>query len=337
MVYLCLSTLIERMKMKYKISEILNSGDIDALKAALAGVKKLDLNSFIGFFNISSLLTEKSVLLLAESLKSNNSLTHLFLQGNDMGDTGGSAIGEVLKSNNSLTMVDLKWNQLGDSGAAAIAEALKINNSLLALNLSNNKIEDSGGASIGEALKINNSLTALDLKWNKIGDSGGASIGEALKINTSLTQLDLGENKIRASRVEDICRAITRNKNLAEDKAELGKIQELLLVAIQNDDIVESCKLLHQYQHLISYSAVPNLLLQVKDDKIDSYISKNYFQLMGVCKNVDNGLWHWLPLDIKTEVLSYLWPHILSPQLFSKTEETDILGNICLDDEMILR
>jgi hypothetical protein len=118
---------------------------------------------------------------------------------------------------------------------------------------------------------------------------------------------------------------------------------------MQSGDITEACKLLYKYQHLISKSPAPNLVLQVKDDKIETYIGANYFQLIGVCKNVSNyydelSPWLSLPTDIMTEVLSYLWPHSLSPQLFPKTEEeileprfhplpykTDTLGNICTD------
>jgi Ran GTPase-activating protein (RanGAP) involved in mRNA processing and transport len=384
------------VEMQEKILQILQSRfrvDIDALKATLAEVTKLDLRN-------SDFITEEQVLSLAEALKSNTSLTELNLENNQIGASGGASIAEALKSNTSLTTLNLSWNQIGASGGASIAEALKSNTSLTELNLENNQIEDSGGAAIGEALrsntsltslylldnkigasagasiadalKSNTSLTSLDLSWNQIGASGGASIAEALKSNTSLTTLDLQSNQIGASGGTSIAEALKSNTSLITldlqsnqigasggasitealksntslitlnfswneigdsagkaictyiarnvTLAELSEVQKQLLEAIESDKV--EAKLLYQYQHLTACNLLSRL--QAVSNKIDTYISENYFQLVGVCKNVGDDLWHRLPLDIRTEVLSYLWPHSLLPQLFLKMEENTV-------------
>src|SRR5687768_15581488 len=132
--------------MKDKILQILKSEDIDALKAALAEVQELDLSSS---YDRLPLLTEQQVLLLAEVLKSNNTLTQLYLSTNQIGDIGGAAIGKALKVNHTLTKLYLGYNKIGDTGGAAIGEALKVNHILTLLDLGENQIGDTGGAAIG--------------------------------------------------------------------------------------------------------------------------------------------------------------------------------------------
>ena len=107
-----------------------------------------------------------------------NGVLDLNNQGITMND--GIIIGELLKTNKTLTTLFLSNNNITD--VQSIGDALKTNNTLTQLSLDNNNITDV--QSIGEALKTNNTLTRLWLDDNNITDV--QSIGDGLKTNNTL-------------------------------------------------------------------------------------------------------------------------------------------------------
>lgn len=147
----------------------------------------------------------KEVKAIADLLVDNTYLTELFLNGNNIGNSGAVMIAGALMFNAALTNLRLGYNGIGDSGAIAIAEALKVNTTALtALDLRGNmvtfatmgdvRIGDSGVAAIAEALENNTVLKSLHLGTNSFGNSGAVAIAEALKVNTALTTLSLIDN-----------------------------------------------------------------------------------------------------------------------------------------------
>ncbi|KAF8917136.1 hypothetical protein BGZ58_005158, partial [Dissophora ornata] len=101
-----------------------------------------------------------------------------------------------LKTNNPLTTLNLQGTQIMKEGALALSEALKTNTTLTTLNLRRNSIGSEGAISLSEALKTNTALTTLDLQHNSIGKEGALALSEALKTNTTLTTLNLENNSI---------------------------------------------------------------------------------------------------------------------------------------------
>ena len=63
----------------------------------------------------------------------------------------------------SLTSLNIERNNIDDAGAQELADALKVNSSLTSLNLGRNEIGDAGARELAGALKVNSSLK--DLKW----------------------------------------------------------------------------------------------------------------------------------------------------------------------------
>jgi hypothetical protein len=104
-------------------------------------------------------------------------------------------IGDALKVNQTLQHLNLGYNNIGDEGCQYIGDALKVNQTLQHLNLGYNKICDEGCQYIGDALKVNQTLQHLNLGYNVIGDEGCQYIGDALKVNQTLQYLDLNNNK----------------------------------------------------------------------------------------------------------------------------------------------
>ncbi|KAG0014050.1 hypothetical protein BGZ82_001915, partial [Podila clonocystis] len=152
--------------------------------------------------------------MLAEALKINSTLTTLNLENNSIGENGGLALAEALKINSTLTTLNLGRNLIGHNGALALAEALKINLTLTTLNLENNSIEDNGALALVEALKINLTLTTLNFGRNLIGHSGALALAEALKTNSTLATLNLEYNSIRDNGAQALAEALKTNSTL---------------------------------------------------------------------------------------------------------------------------
>ncbi|CAF1278487.1 unnamed protein product [Didymodactylos carnosus] len=151
---------------------------------------------------------------MAEALKINQTLTYLGISSNNISAEGAKAIAEALKTNQTLTHLDMQINNISDAGAKAIAEALKINETLTTLYMQENNISDAGAKAIAEALKTNRTLTALFMRKNNISDAGAKAIAEALKTNRTVTTLYMQENNISDAEAKAIAEALKTNQRL---------------------------------------------------------------------------------------------------------------------------
>jgi hypothetical protein len=93
----------------------------------------------------------------------------------------------------SLSHVPLVANALGDKGATRIAEILKDNRTISAISLQNNDITDAGAMALAEALEKRTArLETLLLDDNKISDEGACKL---VSCSHEIYQLGLGYNK----------------------------------------------------------------------------------------------------------------------------------------------
>ncbi|ORZ23689.1 hypothetical protein BCR41DRAFT_368843 [Lobosporangium transversale] len=155
------------------------------------------------------------ILVLAETLKTNATLTSLILQNNSIGNEAALALSEALKTNMTLANLNLERNSIWKEGALALSEALKTNMTLANLDLGYNTIGKEGALALSEALKTNTSLTNLNLNWDSIEKEGALALSEALKTNTTLTNLDLGYNTIGNEGALALSEALKTNTSLA--------------------------------------------------------------------------------------------------------------------------
>ena len=86
-------------------------------------------------------------------------LNQTLLLGNYIGDEGAKAIAETLKTNTSLTELTLNSDEDSDS-----------NDMRTYFNVLDNNIEDEGAKAVAEALKMNTSLTEFTLYSDDIDD-----------------------------------------------------------------------------------------------------------------------------------------------------------------------
>ncbi|KAL1461830.1 hypothetical protein WDU94_013700 [Cyamophila willieti] len=116
---------------------------------------------------------DKTAIQIANKLSSEsyNNLTRLDFTDNQIGESGGEALGKaLLTSSCKLTYLNLKLNPLRDEGTHHIASALKENNRLIHLNLSGCLFGPLTFVVFGESLKKNRILQKLYLSNNFIDE-----------------------------------------------------------------------------------------------------------------------------------------------------------------------
>ncbi|XP_036445924.1 MHC class II transactivator isoform X1 [Colossoma macropomum] len=133
---------------------------------------------------------------LAGILPALQSLQHLDLENNKIGDREAEKLASVLHSLSSLKMLNLSQNCIGDAGVEKLAQALSAASSLQSLSLYGNLIADSGAENLASVLPAMKSLLDLDVKYNKFTDVGAKKLSAALKSSPSMKSLQMWNNCI---------------------------------------------------------------------------------------------------------------------------------------------
>ena len=165
---------------------------------------------------VAPIYQQLQLLLLAEMLKTNRTLTSVNLSYNELTDIFVRDLAEALITNHTLTVLNLSGNKITNIGAQALSKMLKTNETLIHLHLSRNKITDIGVQVLAEMLKINKTLTYLDLSVNQITETGAQVLFEALKNNrnTALNTLNLDNNYIGDTGAQALADMLGTNKTL---------------------------------------------------------------------------------------------------------------------------
>ncbi len=122
----------------------------------------------------------------------NTALKFLFLDKNEVADTGASAILQGIHNNRSLTNLQLWGNAIADIGIVQAESALRENSGLLTLSFGEdhmwhvgNSIGATGSISLARGLQDNSTLTRLELNHNCIDNAGIIAIGESLAVHAT--------------------------------------------------------------------------------------------------------------------------------------------------------
>lgn len=121
-------------------------------------VEDIKQNEFTGLVLCNQHPTIDQLMTIANSLKTNTSITYFNLSHNDIGDAGTSIIGDLLKKNNTITNLDLSMTNIGDTGLKALVEGLKDNEAIYEINLMDNDISYEGVKILGEIYQIRNNV-----------------------------------------------------------------------------------------------------------------------------------------------------------------------------------
>ena len=217
------------------------------LNLAVCKITSLGVESLAGAFKINRFLTHLSLQFsdlshsaaaLAETLRLKRNVTHLYLYECKIDDLGTEVIFKALQFNHVITHLFLGGNTIGDSGAVALAAALPSPATQLSyLHLARCQITSLGVKILAGALQTNRSLTYLSLACSKISCSATA-LAEALQFNRTLTHLDLSDNQISDTEAIQLAQTLLDKNNTlayldllsnnigAEGKAKLELVDE---------------------------------------------------------------------------------------------------------------
>ena len=196
---------------------------------------------------------------IATAVSQCDSLTHLDLSNNPIGEQGAEALATVLEQdfhrmlrilelskcnlsdhgastvirsvhqNPTLHCLDLRHNGIGRGAHAhmALAQLLTRNEALCTLRLGWNSIHGVRSDEFLNALRYNTHLEHLDLSWNTIGSRGASCIGWSLRFNNALLSIDLTHNEIGERGAFVLADTLQENSKLEVvtlDKNPLGQI-----------------------------------------------------------------------------------------------------------------
>jgi Ran GTPase-activating protein (RanGAP) involved in mRNA processing and transport len=119
----------------------------------------------------------------------------LYVEGNQIGDEGATALSELLKKDViKLKEVYLGSNQVKSQGAQQVASSLQTNKTVSKIYLEGNDIGVAGAdafSSVLEELDGNTALKKLFVDNNSIGKAGSNRLAQALKSDTTIGGLDM--------------------------------------------------------------------------------------------------------------------------------------------------
>ncbi|MDG1436730.1 MAG: hypothetical protein P8P83_02965 [Rickettsiaceae bacterium] len=141
-------------------------------------------------------------------------ITKLVLGSKGISTEGAALLAEALKTNNTLTYLDLRVNRIGAEGAALLAEALKTNTTLKILKLALNNIGTEGAETLKEALQENSTLTKLELYDNNIDYGIKKHLIELLDRNKLIEEAVLNSLKKIAANDDVVDVDITKIPNI---------------------------------------------------------------------------------------------------------------------------
>jgi hypothetical protein len=136
-------------------------------------------------------LTSEGIKLLCEHIKTNTSITDLFVWGNKFGDKGAKYIADMLRVNKSLPLLNITRSAIGPRGFEYLASALTVNNTLRSLPLhSDPDIGDEHIWNLCRGLKDNHGLEALSFEHSPgLSSEGIGHIVDCLRSNHYLTAI----------------------------------------------------------------------------------------------------------------------------------------------------
>jgi hypothetical protein len=131
-------------------------------------------------------------------------------------------IAELLKTNETVKRLDLARNCLSDAGVAAIAQMLCVNKTIEYVNLESNEFGERGACCLSPwssyvRLPLQASVSSLTASAHALllPAAGGVAFIAAVAANSTLSYLNLKENSLPAT----VKSKISANWQLCEDRA----------------------------------------------------------------------------------------------------------------------
>ena len=191
---------------KFKLSSKLKRFDLRELNLGLESAKVIykilaKNDHFIKLEFEKNGFSDLGTIILADALRTSQTIIHVNLCSNDIGPEWAQAIFGCLLENNTIISLDLSSkeglnrNRLGTQGVESLEWILQKNKTLQFLNLGSTAIGLTGLECILAGLENNNTLINLDLANNELGPQSTNLIANTL-YTTQLLELNLSNNKL---------------------------------------------------------------------------------------------------------------------------------------------
>ncbi|KAM4521782.1 uncharacterized protein PAE49_001755 [Odontesthes bonariensis] len=153
---------------------------------------------------------------LAKALQSDNAITHLELEDNNIQAEGTCYLRNMLQENIAIQSLNLSHNRLGLKGATIINHMLLDNYNVKTIKLSGNDWDDSAAKCLVESLQSDYVVKELDLSHNRFCEAGGEHLGHILGSNVGIEVLNLSWNHLRMRGAVALCTGLRVNSTLKE-------------------------------------------------------------------------------------------------------------------------
>jgi len=157
-----------------------------------------------------------SLVALANSARTNNTLQALSLKNSSLGADSCIEIGNFLRTSQSIKDLDLSQCSLSSSEGKRLGDGLSSNRSLTTLNISSNSKLGEGFVALIQTLHGNaiSVITKLFADNVGAGDAGALRMGDILRSNTTLERISLKDNGISNMGAENLFNGLQTNKTL---------------------------------------------------------------------------------------------------------------------------
>ena len=163
-------------------------------------------------------LTYHGAVSIGKMLRVNETLKHLEISTNSVGDNGISAISDGLHVNTTLIQLVACSCEFHSKGAESVAIMLRANKTLKYLNISKNQIGDDGITAVALSIQANTTLVQLNISSCYFSKQGAKEIAEVLRVNRTLTCLDISANYIEYDEISALACSIQANTTLVKLK-----------------------------------------------------------------------------------------------------------------------
>ena len=175
-------------------------------------------------------MTTKSIEMLFDALKTNNTLRHLYLDANALDEKCIPFIAsyfqyKTLIKEKGITSLWIDMNKLGDDAITLLCKSLQDYPFIKRLCLGSTMMSEVGMKSVAQYLKDHTYLTVLDLSLykstadmgmipNNISNDGTKYLCELIEGQNNIKYLNIGMNNIDSEHIAKITDSLEKNKNI---------------------------------------------------------------------------------------------------------------------------
>ena len=312
------------------------------------------------FYYEGNYLPTSEIQNLVKHILSNNSLTYLYLQNNQIGDDSLEILAFLLSKNYNIHTLDLSYNKFTSKGVSKLCEGIMSKDTrLIEISLANNNLDETSLTYLADAITNSEQLYSVNLSYNNFskGNCGmiiadmikkdtklknvnlvachlglkTKEIFAALEENQTITFIDLSVNDIgnNLEMFKGLAKMLQKNKNIKYLYLDTNYITDRDFDIIINEGITKSVNLnyLSLKSNKITLSSIKRLSDSIKNDN-----RKLLEQYLKNLKKPKKDVNFFLRTSYQTDVLvrDYKYLEIIEAEL----QEKGILNSVKFNDHL---